>query len=436
MLLRPKILVVILAAGSSVRFKPGPKALPPPKGADLLNLTVKSLRLLGLNSPLAVANPAQGEVIGLIRELGCRELVNPNPERGMFSSIRLVFAQSQGEAALILPVDAALVSVDSILSVIDHFLGLPQRDDLAALPAYGRDLGHPPIIGSKLVKELLAYEGQGGLRGALAQRGGTEAETQSVGLARLPEGPLPIENSRLRYLPLDDPLVLTDIDTREDLERFNQIKKNSVFVPKPTPRKALTLLALAGVERKFDHSLAVAAGALRLARAIKSSALELTFMGGLLHDLAHGDKGHADRAMERVLEIGWPKELATVVGRHTELSENLRAVLKLIPRTGEKLNDPLTADEIEATFCVHLADKYIKGPKLVDLETRFNPDWALERPEAKPYIAQRREDALALDLWFKRRLNDPVEKILTTPSDSPLEGLLAMANGGPVGPLI
>ncbi|MDR2387754.1 MAG: NTP transferase domain-containing protein [Deltaproteobacteria bacterium] len=434
MLARPEIKVVILAAGSSLRFKPGPKALPPPRGADLLNLTVKSLNLLGIDSPLVVVNQVQTEVRELLRQLGGQELVNPNPERGMFSSIQLVFGQSQNQAALILPVDAAFLSVDSLLSVMAYFLSLPDRDFLAVLPAYGPDLGHPPLIGSQLIKELLAYQGPGGLRGALAQKGATWAESQSVSQARLPQGPLPIENSRLRYLALDDPLILTDIDTRDDLERFNQIKKNSSFVPRATPQKALTLLALAGSPRKFEHSLAVAAGALRLALALGSPALELTFMGGLLHDLSHDQKRHAQRARERLLELAWPKSLASVVGCHTELSENFRSILKLTPRSNHNINEPLTSDEIEATFCVYLADKYIKGSKLVDLETRFNPDWAEERPEAKPYIAQRHQEALALDVWFKERLKEPIEKILITPSHSPLERLLVLAQGGPIGP--
>ena len=86
---------------------------------------------------------------------------------------------------------------------------------------------------------------------------------------------------------------------------------------------------------------------------------------------------------------------------------------------------------LKAAFCVHLADKYIKGDKLISLETRFNPDWAADRPEALPFIAARREDALALDNWFKERLPWPVERVLTTPLDHEYERLITEAAGSP-----
>ncbi|MDR1676836.1 MAG: NTP transferase domain-containing protein [Deltaproteobacteria bacterium] len=430
---RKKIKAIILAAGESVRFKPGPKALPPPLGADLLNLTVKSLALVGLVEPMVIVNPKQPKVKELVIALGCPYLVNPRPELGMFSSVKLVFAQAKGEAALVLPVDAGFLTADSILTVIDYFLALDGHDHLAILPAYGEKLGHPPIIGPRLLSDILLYEGQGGLRGALAHQTESSAESKAIMEASLPKKEDRSADSKLRYLPLTDPLILTDIDNREDLSYFEEVRKNSAFIPTPTAEKALTLLELGGVERKKSHCLAVAVAALRLAQAIGSEALFLTFISGVLHDLCHGQNNHAEKARERLLSLGW-EQVAAVVGNHTELSESVRTAIGLKPRSTDFKEQKLSSAILEASLCVYQADKYLKGSSLVDLETRFSPTWARDNSEVLAYIQLRKEDALDLDDWFKKRLSAPIEKILITPTGHPLEQLADQAAGGSAGP--
>ncbi|MDR2368237.1 MAG: NTP transferase domain-containing protein [Deltaproteobacteria bacterium] len=428
-MVKPRILAVILAAGDSVRFKPGPKALPPPRGAGLLGLCAGSLGLLGFAEPLVIVNPRQPEVIALSRELGCRAVVNPSPERGMFSSFRLVFEGAPGEAALVLPVDAGFVTADSILSVIAHFLGLGGRDGLAVLPAHGGRLGHPPVIGADLVARILAGDGEGGLRGALARAAGDGGAAVMGALRPGGSG----EAGALRFLDVADPLVLTDIDTRGDLGTFEAIRDKSTFRPAVTPGKALALLALAGPERKFRHALAVAVAALRLAGALAPGACELAFAGGLLHDLCHGERDHAGKAAERVTALGWEAPLAAVVGAHTELPEPLRAMIGLAPR-GPGGGGEWDRDTAMAAFCVHLADKYVKGPRLVGLAARFDPRWARDRPGVRPFIEARKADALALDAWVRARVGEGIEGILTGPGGSGLERLADGAAGCPAGP--
>ncbi|MDR1309796.1 MAG: NTP transferase domain-containing protein, partial [Deltaproteobacteria bacterium] len=208
MLERPELGAVILAAGDSTRFQPGPKALPPPRGADLLARSVAALALAGLERPTVVANPGQPAVIRLAGDLGCRVIVNPDPGRGMFSSVRLAFAGAGGESVLVLPVDAGLVSADSILSVAARFMELGwEGRGLAVLPAQGGRLGHPPAIGRDLLGTLASYGGPGGLRGAMAGLAGSREEAGAVLGARLPAAGQAGQGSRLRFLSLDDPMV-------------------------------------------------------------------------------------------------------------------------------------------------------------------------------------------------------------------------------------
>jgi CTP:molybdopterin cytidylyltransferase MocA len=433
MLARPAIRAAVLAAGGSVRFRPGPKALPPPKGADLLNLSVKSLALLGLDRPLAAVNPGQPEVIELAAELGCAIAVNPNPELGMFSSVRLVLERTEGQATVVLPVDAGLVSADSILSAISHFLGLEGREDLAVLPAHEESLGHPPVIGPGLIRKILLWDGAGGLRGALAAEAGAGEEARAVLAAKLPRAEGPAPGSALRYLPLDDPMVLADVDTREDLRRLEEIKASAAFRPSPSPGKALTLLALAGPERKTEHCLAVGVAALRLALAIGSESSSLAFICGVLHDIRHGTPRHAWEAGELIEKLGWT-EAAIGVRSHTELDGPLRRAIGLADDRPGPGPSELPSGLVEVCLCVHLADKYIKGPHLVDLETRFSPDWANDSPEVQDIIARRLQDAMRLDRWFEERLKAPVATVLRTPSLHHLESLANSAAGGPAGP--
>ncbi|MDR0621603.1 MAG: NTP transferase domain-containing protein [Deltaproteobacteria bacterium] len=455
MLTKPKIAAAILAAGESSRFKPGPKALPPPRGGDLLNMAVSRLNLVGFSAPVVVVNPAQPEVAELAGELGCQVAENPNPEEGMFSSAKIALQAAGDGAALILPVDAAFIAADSYLSVMAHFLFLPERDKLAVVPAKDLRLGHPPLIGSALIPKILAYGGPGGLRGALASLAGDPAEAAAVMDGATPKGlsPFPGEGavnaaSRLRYLWVEDPQIHCDVDTREDLEAAQAMGAFTMDPYEPSPKKALAFLRMVGPERKFGHSLAVALAAARLNSAIKGfceNEVSLSFIGGLLHDICHGQRGHAEAGRKLILAMGWSNILAEAVGNHTELSGGPRAAAGL-PPAPEPESEPApkgqfvaaagqpSQREIHATLCVYLADKFLKGAKLVDLETRFNPDWAKRRLEAWPFIMARKADTLKVVELFNELLNRPLEEVLVAPvADlAELELLASQSADGPV----
>ncbi|MDR1296141.1 MAG: NTP transferase domain-containing protein [Deltaproteobacteria bacterium] len=448
MLGKPNIEVVILAAGDSSRFSPGHKALPEPEGAGLLAELLGSLALIGFEKPLVVVGPKFPEVGRLALELGARTTVNREPDRGMFSSVLTGLSCARYRSAVaFLPVDAGLVSPDSILSLVSFWSEFgPQKNSLAVLPAHGGRLGHPPVLGGHLAAWVRAWGGGRGLRGALASLAGAGWERGMVLEGLLPPGG-PGRDSALRYLPLDDPMTLCDVDTREDLARFREIREGSLFAPGPTPQKALTLLALCGAPHKLDHSLSVAVGALRLAVALESAgagagAAVLAFVGGILHDLDHGKRRHAKFAMRHLTSLGW-EEAALVVGEHTSLGNGCRRYLgwPLSPfareQDGEDGGPEVMAGPVAlASLCVHMADKCIKGPRLVDMDTRFDPEnHNISSPAGLVKLRLRRADCEALEGWFERLLDRPVRDVIMTPGGHPLEDLVCGVAGTPGLPL-
>jgi CTP:molybdopterin cytidylyltransferase MocA len=99
-------------------------------------------------------------------------------------------------AAFILPVDTPLVAPASLRALAS---GLCGSGALVAHPVHGGERGHPPLIARPAFAALRAHSGPGGRRSALAALG--------------PEASLDVE--------LEDPRVLLDIDTPEDLEAAN-----------------------------------------------------------------------------------------------------------------------------------------------------------------------------------------------------------------------
>lgn len=230
-----KIGAVILAAGSGTRLGGVAKALL--AGADgrtFLATVVATARDAGANDIVVVVGPPFGEsVAAQARELGARIVVNPQPERGMASSVALGFGAlddtgttrdiantprdiantantprdiadfagredpSRGgrpddmrvEAAWLWPVDHPNVEASTLRALIS---ALMHHD--AARPVYRGRGGHPPLIARSLFARLAACADiDGGARAVLAA-----ADTIDI--------------------PVDDPGCVRDIDTPADLE--------------------------------------------------------------------------------------------------------------------------------------------------------------------------------------------------------------------------
>jgi len=143
---------IILAAGSSTRMGK-PKALLELGGLTFLGHILKNHRALGL--PVTVVlGEHQAEIQAAVGLLEAAVLVNPLPERGPLSSLKMALDSCAGcQAALVHPVDHPLVRINTLQALLDVHDQMP---DHIVLPEFGFRHGHPVLFPRLLFEELRA----------------------------------------------------------------------------------------------------------------------------------------------------------------------------------------------------------------------------------------------------------------------------------------
>lgn len=183
------IAAVILAAGASSRMGTI-KALLPLHGETLLSRIVRLVRTAGAERIVVVLGPPHGEQIAAALPAGVTVAWNPDPSRGMLSSVQaalpgLLSPSEPGRGALLWPVDIPLVALASVQQLLCADL-----TQLAA-PYHGDRGGHPLWLPAALYPEVLALPATATLR-ALRER------------------------HPLTRVAVADPGVLRDLDTPSD----------------------------------------------------------------------------------------------------------------------------------------------------------------------------------------------------------------------------
>ena len=154
---------VILAAGYSSRmgdFKP----LLPVAGTPALKRSIDTLTAAG--AEVAVVTGYRREALSpLLEAWGASEIMNPDYDRGMFTSVLAGlhhFADRGAEAVLLLPCDCAAVPKEAMRQLI----ACAGDKGEYALPTFGGRNGHPLLIPRRFFSEILHFSGPGGLKGA------------------------------------------------------------------------------------------------------------------------------------------------------------------------------------------------------------------------------------------------------------------------------
>lgn len=185
-----RIVGILLAAGRGSRFG-GPKLLTPL--ADGTPLGVVAARTLRAAVPevLAVVHPADAELARQLAAAGARLVECAEAEAGMGLSLAAgVSASADADGWLIALADMPYIRVDSIGLLAQ---ALAERDALVA-PCYRGRRGHPVGFGADFGPALQALHGDRGARDLLARHA-----------------------DRLQCIEVDDPGVLQDVDTPDDL---------------------------------------------------------------------------------------------------------------------------------------------------------------------------------------------------------------------------
>lgn len=183
----PSTVAVLPAAGASSRFG-SDKRVALIDGVPMLERVVRQMEQAGASVVVVVGSGA-----GLGEQAGVREVVNPEPQRGMFSSIQIGMAdalQSGAQIVLVHPADMPFVSTDTIRQVIDECA----RTGRAVCPRHGEKRGHPLAFPAAIARQLLAVDPSTPLNEAFT----------AIGLVR-------------HELEVDDVGVLRDVDTITDI---------------------------------------------------------------------------------------------------------------------------------------------------------------------------------------------------------------------------
>jgi molybdenum cofactor cytidylyltransferase len=188
---------VILAAGFSSRMKQL-KPLLPLGEATVTDYAISTFQSLGVEVFLVVGNRKE-EVISGINSRGITIVDNPDFEKGMFSSIQagIKHLGKEYRSFFILPVDIPLVEAATVKKIIEAGTSHPQS---VIYPAFQGKRGHPPLISSGLIPEILAWKHDGGLKAYLKTK-----DTLAVNL------------------PVNDSFILFDIDTPEDYLKLQKL---------------------------------------------------------------------------------------------------------------------------------------------------------------------------------------------------------------------
>ena len=327
-----KFAALILAAGYGSRmgrFKP----LLHLGGKSAVEWALTAFRDAGVADVAVVTGYGATDLEAELHRLGVAALRNPNYDHGMYSSIQVGIAALAPDvgACFLLPVDIPLVRAATIAALAATHAAAPAA---VTYPVFQGQRGHPPLIRRDLFAEILAGDGEGGLRALLLRH-----EAAEVAVA--------------------DESILLDMDAPDDYQRLSL---RALRRHLPTEAECEAILELEGVGEPIRrHGRAVAAVARNLARHLDNLDPGLPVAASLLHEVAKGQPDHAAAGASIVTRHGYPA-VAEAVRQHMDFD--------------------FSDGRIDAAAIVFIADKLVREDHRVELASRFQP--AFERFAGQP----------------------------------------------------
>jgi molybdenum cofactor cytidylyltransferase len=188
------IAAIVLAAGLSRRMGQA-KLLMPVDGRAIVRHAVESILAGGVDSVWVVTGPDVEPIEAALAGLDVQIVVNPAPEEGQASSLRV------GVAALPASVDAVLIALGDQPSlnraIIPALLAARRTSPkLVVAPRYRDGQGNPVLFKREIFPELLRLAGDQGARPIIQK-----------------------EPARVEWVELDLPMP-PDVDTPDDYEKI------------------------------------------------------------------------------------------------------------------------------------------------------------------------------------------------------------------------
>ncbi|MDR3321009.1 MAG: NTP transferase domain-containing protein [Synergistaceae bacterium] len=319
---------LILAGGLAARMGEC-KALMPLPRKSAMETIVSRIRDSGVGTIIVVTGCHEEIVRREALRLDCVTVHNPAYKSGMYSSVLagVRTLRQKSEAFFLIPVDIPLVKRTTYRSLINAFkegYGSPG----VVYPTFMGERGHPPLIGRELMKGILKWKSESGLRGFLDERAAS------------------------LDIPTGDRGTILDMDTPADYLELMRYAKDEKF---PDDDECAELLSIAGTpNRVARHMRVVAECASRVADALCDAGLKinrrLLRSSCLLHDIAKGRKDHEAQGARWLRERGY-SGVAKLVACHKDLPDRRK---------------PLGEAEI-----LYLSDKITDGEEISALKDRM-----------------------------------------------------------------
>lgn len=372
MSIRPdQIAAVIPAAGFSSRMH-AYKPLLPLGMHTILEQTISLFQSCGIEHIMVVTGHNRDRIEPVIRKTGATPIFNPGYADGMLSSIKTGTANVPADAKgfFLLPVDIAAVRPATVRDLLAAFTRAPRH---IIFPEFQGETGHPPLIPSGLIPEILALGPDHTLRDLLL----SPATPQE-------------------RLTVHDRGILMDADTQKDYVAL-QKKFNFQAIPDRRECESIIDTVLPGEDPIRSHLELVTETALALNQAILQNCnyaqlnRRLIRAAALLHDIKRKEEDHAARAGEYIKNLGFPN-VADIVSQHMDLHD---------------LPEHLTEAQV-----VYFADKICNGTRIhLDYDLRFTQKMAAA-PQARNRIMRRHEHTRHIQTRIEEICRRPVRDIL------------------------
>lgn len=360
---------IIVAAGYSFRMKRF-KPLLPLGGSTVLEQAVHSFLDRGIKDIRVVVGHRANELFPVLDRLGVRTIVNTNFSEGMFSSVTVGVKSLPPEVLgfFLLPVDNPIVNSNTLEALQKTFFSTKLG---IIYPSYQGMRGHPPLISSRYINEVLTWNKPGGMRAMLEQYEHDALDVEVV-----------------------DPGILLDMDTLED---YHMMLEYCGDIHVPSEEECYAIIKRANTPVKvINHCKQVAKLSCAIGSYLISCGshlnLELIRTASLLHDLAKGEPRHA-QAGARML-ANYP-EVANIVAEHMDISFNP--------------DQPLTEKEI-----VYLADKLVLADQIISLQARFSGPLEQHKNNQEVFekIRQRLSNAERIQTRIEQLIKMPLHDLL------------------------
>ena len=304
---------LVLAAGAGSRFGGG-KLLAPIGGRPILQHVLDALATAGIDDVVVVLGADAAAFDSAIEWRAERRIVNPDPDRGLSSSLALGFETIGPDAAAVLVAlgDQPLISVEVIRALLEAHESQARP---IVVPAYPDERGRNPVLVRRAAFDLVGQaSGDRGLGPVLEAHPDLVAEIAVDGAN--PDVDTPVDHARA----IETAWAARVRANRDQVERIREVPDgtdfyapvNSLFRADPTRTDDAILDALLRLTRSGDTWLDVGAGAgrfaLPIARALDpsgGSVIALDASPSMLESLGEIAEDYAIENV-RMVEARWP----------------------------------------------------------------------------------------------------------------------------------